>query len=142
VKRRGIDLGSDESGSEDEDADRRRRKSIKKPRFDDGKLEGIGRRHYYFPTFNALPADALIGRDVDPTAFLRVYTSHLEEDDEPIFREDEDSQMAERDDEDDEEDGGEPGETISRRELEAQIRQAAKEKVVFQAPLDVTMDDG
>jgi len=42
VKRRGIDLGSDESGSEDEDADRRRRKSIKKPRFDDGKLEGIG----------------------------------------------------------------------------------------------------
>ena len=99
-------------------------------------------RHYYFPTFNALPADAPIGRDVDPTAFLRVYTSHLEEDDEPIFREDEDSQMAERDDEDDEEDGGEPGETISRRELEAQIRQAAKEKVVFQAPLDATMDDG
>jgi len=42
VKRRGFDLGSDESGSEDEDADRRRRKSIKKPRFDDGKLEGIG----------------------------------------------------------------------------------------------------
>ena len=42
VKRRGIDLGSDDSGSEDEDADRRRRKSIKKPRFDDGKLEGIG----------------------------------------------------------------------------------------------------
>ena len=42
VKRRGFDLGSDDSGSEDEDADRRRRKSIKKPRFDDGKLEGIG----------------------------------------------------------------------------------------------------
>lgn len=41
VKRRGLDLGSDESGSEDEDADRLRRKSIKKPRFDDGKLEGI-----------------------------------------------------------------------------------------------------
>jgi len=41
VKRRGIDLGSDDSGSEDDDADRRRRKSIKKPRFDDGKLEGI-----------------------------------------------------------------------------------------------------
>ena len=41
MKRRGIDLGSDDSGSEDEDADRRRRKSIKKPRFDDGKLEGI-----------------------------------------------------------------------------------------------------
>ena len=42
VKRRGIDLGSDESGSEDEDEDRRRRKSIKRLRFDDGKLEGIG----------------------------------------------------------------------------------------------------
>ena len=42
VKRRGIDLGSDDSDPEDEDADRRRRKSIKKPRFDDGKLEGIG----------------------------------------------------------------------------------------------------
>lgn len=42
AKRRGFDLGSDESGSEDEDADRRRRKSIKKPRFDDGRLEGIG----------------------------------------------------------------------------------------------------
>ena len=42
AKRRGFDLGSEESGSEDEDADRRRRKSIKKPRFDDGKLEGIG----------------------------------------------------------------------------------------------------
>lgn len=42
MKRRGIDLGSDDSDPEDEDADRRRRKSIKKPRFDDGKLEGIG----------------------------------------------------------------------------------------------------
>ena len=42
VKRRGFHLGSDDSGSEDEDADRRRRKSIKKPRFGDGKLEGIG----------------------------------------------------------------------------------------------------
>lgn len=42
MKRRGIDVDSDESGSEDEDADRRRRKNIKKPRFGDGKLEGIG----------------------------------------------------------------------------------------------------
>ena len=42
MKRRGIDLNSDESGSEDDDADRRRRKSIKRPRFGDGKLEGIG----------------------------------------------------------------------------------------------------
>ena len=42
---------------------------------------------------------------------------------------DEDSQMAERDDEEDEDDDGEPMETISRREIEAQIRKAAKEKV-------------
>ena len=45
---------------------------------------------------------------------------------------DEDSQMAERDDEEDGDDDDEPAETISRREIEAQIRKAAKEKVVFQ----------
>ena len=45
---------------------------------------------------------------------------------------DEDSQMAERDEEDGDDDD-EPAETISRREIEAQIRKAAKEKVVFQA---------
>ncbi|KAF9649593.1 hypothetical protein BDM02DRAFT_3268545 [Thelephora ganbajun] len=107
AKRRGFDLGSDESGSEDEDADRRRRKSIKKPRLDDGKLEGIG-------------------GDVDPSAFLRAYNSNLE-DDEPLFPADEDSQMAERDDEEGEDDG-EPRETISTREIEAEIRKAAGEK--------------
>ena len=41
--------------------------------------------------------------------------------------------MAERDDEDEDEGDGEPEETISRREIEAQIRKAAREKVGFRA---------
>ena len=90
-----------------------------------------------------LPADTLLlGGDVDPTAFLRTYTNSLE-DAEPLFPADEDSQMAERDDEEDEDDDdGEPRETISRREIEAQIREVAKGKVRFELPLDATTDDG
>jgi len=61
---------------------------------------------------------------------LRAYNDNLE-DTEPLFPADEDSQMAERDDEEDGDDD-EPAETISRREIEAQIRKAAKEKVEFQ----------
>jgi hypothetical protein len=83
-------------------------------------------------TFIVLPADLrLAGGDVDPTAFLKTYNRDLEED-ELLFPADEDSQMAERDDEDEDEDDGygEPKETISRREIEAQIRKAAKEKAV------------
>ena len=78
------------------------------------------------------PADtSLAGADVDPTAFLRAYNSHLEED-ETLFPVDEDSQMAERGGEEDEEGGdGGPREMISRREVEAEIRKAAKEKVVY-----------
>jgi len=132
VKRRGFDLGSDESGSDDEDADRRRRKSIKKPRFDDGKLEGIG-SSIIIATFDPVPSDTLpTGGDVDPSAFLRAYNSNLE-DTEVLFPVDEDSQMAERDDDDDddedEDDDGEPRETISTRDIEAQVRKAAREKV-------------
>jgi len=41
--------------------------------------------------------------------------------------------MAERDDDDDDDDDGGPSETISRREIEAQIRKAAREKVTFLA---------
>jgi len=64
---------------------------------------------------------------------LKVYNNDLE-DTEPLFPADEDSQMAERDDEDgDDDDDDEPAETISRREIEAQIRRAAKDKVVFRA---------
>lgn len=55
AKRRGHELGSDESGSEDEDADRRRRKSIKKPRFDGGKLEGIGSSAVILPLLLHFP---------------------------------------------------------------------------------------
>jgi hypothetical protein len=40
--------------------------------------------------------------------------------------------MAERDDEEDEDAGEGSGEMISTREIEAQVRKAAKEKVVFQ----------
>ena len=72
----------------------------------------------------------LTGGDVDPSAFLRAYHSNLE-DDEPLFPVDEDSQMVERDDEEDDDDDEEPRETISRREIEAQVRKAAREKVVF-----------
>ena len=72
------------------------------------------------------------GGDVDPSAFLKVYNDNLE-DTEPLFPVDEDSQMAERDDEEDEDNENEPAETISRREIEAQIRKAAKEKVLFKA---------
>lgn len=82
--------------------------------------------------FVAIPVDLrLAGGDVDPTAFLKTYNRDLEED-ELIFPVEEDSQMAERDDGDEEEDDdyGEPKETISRREIEAQIRKAAKEKAV------------
>ena len=79
-------------------------------------------------------ADTLsTGGDVDPSAFLRTYHGSLE-DTEPLFPADEDSQMAEREDEDDEDDdnddGEGPRETISTREIEAQVRKAAKEKVV------------
>lgn len=44
---------------------------------------------------------------------------------------DEDSQMAERGDEEDDDEDEELRETISAREIEAQVRKAAKEKVVF-----------
>lgn len=74
----------------------------------------------------------LTGGDVDPSAFLKVYNGNLE-DTEPVLPADEDSPMAERDDEDEDEDDGEPEETISRREIEAQIRKAAREKVGFRA---------
>jgi hypothetical protein len=142
VKRRGFDLGSDESGSDDEDADRRRRKSIKKPRFDDGKLEGISsfiilpRLSMRFPLI-----PSLTGGDVDPSAFLSAYHSNLE-DTEPLFPVDEDSQMAERGDEEDEDDGnsdGDPKKTVSRAEIEAQVRKAAREKVAF--PISEWHDD-
>lgn len=82
-----------------------------------------------------LRADSLLtGGDVDPSAFLRVYNNNLE-DVEPLFHVDEDSQMGERGDDDgsddDDGDGGQPGETISTREIEAQVRKAAREKVKF-----------
>ena len=49
--------------------------------------------------------------------------------------------MAERDEEEgDDDDDGEPTEMISTREIEAQVRKAAKEKVAFQALLDAVMD--
>ena len=67
---------------------------------------------------------------MDPSAFLRAYHSNLE-DNEPLFPVDEDSQMAERDDEEDEDGDGESGEMISTREIEAQVRKAAREKVAF-----------
>jgi len=121
VKRRGVDLESDESGSDDEDADRRRRKSIKKPRFGDGKLEGIG-------------------GDVDSTAFLEAYNRDLEEDG-LLFPADEDSQMAERDAEDEDDDYGEPKETISRREIEARIREKEHEDVGRFDPSDTSYMD-
>ena len=89
---------------------------------------------------NALHANVLlVGGDVDPSAFLRAYNSNLE-DTEPLFPVDEDSQMAERDDEEDggdDDDADEPGETISTREIEAQIRKAAKEMV--ELPLGTVM---
>jgi len=72
------------------------------------------------------------GGDVDPSAFLKAYNSNLE-DTEPLFPVDEDSQMAERDDEEEEDDEGELRETISAREIEAQVRRAVKEKVMFRA---------
>lgn len=74
----------------------------------------------------------LAGGDVDPTAFLKAYNHDLEED-ELLFPVDEDSQMAEPDEEGEDEDVddyGEPKETISRAEIEAQVRKAAREKVV------------
>lgn len=78
-----------------------------------------------------LSADTrLTDGDVDPSAFLEAYNKSLE-DTETLFPVDEDSQMAERDEDEDEDGDGEPRETISRREVEAQIRKAAKEKVVF-----------
>ena len=60
-----------------------------------------------------------------------MYNHDLEED-ELLFHEDEDSQMAEHDDEDEDDDHEEPAETISRREIEAQVRKAAREKVARQ----------
>ena len=78
-----------------------------------------------------LPADRLLtGGDVDPSAFLRAYHSNLE-DTEPLSFVDEDLQMAEHGDEEDDDDDGESKETISAREIEAQIRKAAREKVTF-----------
>ena len=76
------------------------------------------------------PADKcdLAGGDVDPTAFLKMYNHDLEEE-ELLFPADEDSQMAERDDGEEEDDFGEPREAISTREIEAQLRKAAREKV-------------
>lgn len=67
---------------------------------------------------------------MDPSAFLRAYHSNLE-DNEPLFPVDEDLQMAERDDEEDEDGDGESEEMISTREIEAQVRKAAREKVAF-----------
>lgn len=88
-----------------------------------------------------LPADTLLtGGDVDPTAFLRAYNSNLE-DTEPLFPVDEDSQMVERDDDEDDDDNAEPRETISTREIEAQVRKAVREKVDFQFLDDMTVDD-
>lgn len=50
--------------------------------------------------------------------------------------------MGERGDEDDDEDGDDeqPGETISTREIEAQVRKAAREKVIF--PVFERRNDG
>lgn len=140
VKRRGFDLGSDDSGSEDDDADRRRRKSIKKPRFGDGRLEGIGSSSIICPLPKAPPAKMFsAGGDVDTSAFLRTYNNSLEET-ETIFTVDEDSQMAERDGEEDDDDDEEPTETISTREIEAQVRKVAKEKVEFR--VSASRNDG
>lgn len=77
------------------------------------------------------PAETLLtGGDVDPSAFLKAYHSNLE-DTEPLTFVGEDSQMAEHGDDEDDDDDGEPNETISAREIEAQIRKAAREKVMF-----------
>ena len=94
-------------------------------------------RQLFCPHFVGLSADALLaGRDVDSSAFLKVYENNLEEDEVLFPADDGDSQMAEREDEeDDDDDNGEPKNTISARELEAQLRKAAREKVVHEVSI-------
>ena len=94
-------------------------------------------RQLFCPHFVGLSANALLaGRDVDSSAFLKVYENNLEEDEVLFPADDGDSQMAEREDEeDDDDDNGEPKNTISARELEAQLRKAAREKVVHEVSI-------